>query len=156
GGAGGVDPNSHGWGEAGGLAVLRELPLDRDGAGEGFVGGFKSNEEAVAGGDDLLPSVGGELGPEGLVVDTEDALPGLVAEGFDQVRRLHDVGEHERLLDPSWCGAASELPREELVDLLDHDRLRGAGERDGLEQLLLDGLDLEDRGLRVVGLLPVE
>src|SRR5207237_10761008 len=54
------------------------------------------DEEAVALMAGLLPAVLGDERAQGLVVPADDALPGLVADRVDELRRAHDVGEQER------------------------------------------------------------
>src|SRR6476660_525093 len=137
-------------------AVLGQTPLDRDRAREGLVGRIEPDEEPVARADDLLALVLGEQRPERLVVPSQHALPRLVPQRLDQVRRSLDVGEHERLLDPAGYLLASELPRQQLLDLLDDERAGRAGERRLAHQLILHAGCVQDSRLQELALVPVE
>src|SRR5207302_8926162 len=103
-----------------------------------------------------FPSMFGEKGPERLVVPSQDPLPRLVAQNFDEVRRTLDVGEHEGLLDAPGRLLATELPREELLYVLHHDRRGRAGEG-GFAQLLLgDRFGADHVGFQEIPRVPVE
>src|SRR5207237_7404721 len=57
------------------------------------------DEEAVALMAGLLPAVLCDERAQRLVVPADDALPRLVADRVDELRRAHDVGEQERPRD---------------------------------------------------------
>src|SRR5207247_4636313 len=116
----------------------------------------EADEEPVAGRGDLLTLVLGEQRPKRLVVPAQDALPRLVAERLDQVRGSLDVREHERLLDAVRTLLAAQLPRQELLDLLDRDRAGRAREDRLAERLVFDRGGVHDAGLRELALVPVE
>jgi hypothetical protein len=43
--------------------------------------------------------MGGELGPQRVVVPVQEARPGLITAGLNERGRTDDVGEHARSLD---------------------------------------------------------
>ena len=136
----------------------RDAPRGRAGSPlhrERVVGRLESHEEPVARGHHLLASVRGEERPQRLVVPGQQRLPRIVAHRFEQRRRSDDVGEHERL-DALGRRAAAELPREQLRDLLEHDRLGRAREGGLAELLLVDAGRVHDASLPEVALVPVE
>jgi hypothetical protein len=75
--------------------VLRQSPLDRDGALERALGSPKGDEEAIAGVPNLLAIVMREQLAQRLVMPAQEVEPGLVAQSLDERRRLDDVGEDE-------------------------------------------------------------
>ena len=82
-----------------------ELPdrvPDRVGAGEGAGRALEDDQEPVAGGLDLVPSLSPEPAPDERVVALEELPPQAVAELGGAHRRADDVGEEdgtERTLD---------------------------------------------------------
>jgi len=76
-----------------------QLTLDGLAALERRVNAVEGDEEAIAGVAYLLARMGGELGPQRVVVPAQEVRPGLITEGLYERGRTDDVGEHERSLD---------------------------------------------------------
>src|SRR5690349_10075448 len=143
--------------EAVGRAMLGEPSLDGDGRRDREIGRIEAHEEAVARRRDLLALMGGEDLTQRRVVPPQHRLPGLVAEGHDEIRRADDVGEHERLHDPPGrTGLAAQLPGQQLLGVLQHDRGGRARERRRAQDLLVDAVRPDDVGLAEVTGQPVE
>ncbi len=75
--------------------MLGDCPLDGHGAGEGRGGAPEGDHEAVAHSLDLGAGVAAHLSPQHGVVDTQDLLGSLVAQGIGEFGRAYDVGEEE-------------------------------------------------------------
>src|SRR5918992_1805996 len=139
------------------LAVRRESALDGDGAGDRGFWIVEANEETVARGDHLLAMVGGEQRTQGLIVPTQEILPSIVSQRFGEVRGPHDVGEHECLHHPLAApSAAPQLPRQQLLDVFDLDRLSGTRQRGLAQEVLLDAGRVCEVDLEYVALEPLE
>jgi hypothetical protein len=124
----GVDADANLWGEAVRAPMLGERALDRDRAAERCIGCVEADEEAIACGDHFLATMCHEEPSQGLVVPVEQRLPRLITDGLDEVGRLHDVREHERLDDPvgRHHPRLPQLPGEKILHLFQHQRLGGA------------------------------
>src|SRR4051794_14317749 len=137
--------------------MLSEPTLDRDRGGDRHLRGIEADEEAITRRRYLLAAVRGEHLSKGRVVPCEHGLPGLVAERYDEIRRADDVGEHERLHDPPRrTGLAAELPRQELLRVLEDDRGSRASECGGAKHLLVHAVGAHDIGLAEIAGQPVE
>src|SRR5438093_4513553 len=60
-----VDADAHLWRKALGLPMLRQCPLDRNGAAQRFLRALEAYKEAISGGDDFLAVVSNKEGPQG-------------------------------------------------------------------------------------------
>src|SRR5439155_6080884 len=95
-------------------SVLGEPALDRDRAGHAVIWTVERHEEPVARVLDLLAPVLVEERTERLVVPPEDVLPAVFPDRLEEIRGLHDVGEHERADGALGCRARG-LQRGELL-----------------------------------------
>src|SRR5262245_4137704 len=77
------------------LAMLPERLLDRHGASERGTWIDEGHEDAVTGGAHDIALVRGHQRSKRLVVPSDQVPPRLVADDAGEVRRVHDVGEHE-------------------------------------------------------------
>ena len=138
-------------------AVLGQPALDGDSRGEGLFRRIEAHEEPVARGGDLLAQVRGENLAEGGVVPAQERLPGLIAQDLDEIGGAHDVGEHEGLEHAAGrTGLSAQLPGQEILHLLHHDRRCGTGGRCREEELVLDRLRTHHLSLAVLAGQPVE
>jgi hypothetical protein len=111
-----ADPNERG--EAVLTSMLCQRTLNRHGTFQGRPSVVEGNEEPVPRVVDNLAAVWGKQGTQRLIVPGEEVLPGLIADRTNEVRGLHDVGEHERALHSFRLRSGGELPQE-LVRPLD-------------------------------------
>ena len=77
------------------VVVLGDSPLDGDRAGEGGCGTPKRDHKAVAHGLDLGAGVTAYLCPHHGVVNAQDLLRPLIAQGIGELGRSYEVREQE-------------------------------------------------------------
>ena len=93
-------------------AMLDQGALHPDRTREGGRGVVERDEEAVSGVVSDRAAMCRELGSEHLIVPAKEVLPGVVADQPDQVRGLHDVGEHQSAGDVLVGTAGADLGHE--------------------------------------------
>ena len=106
---GSMNPDPDLRGEAAFGSVPVQCLLDIDGAIRCCCCRWKYNEETITGVIVFCTAMRGEERAQGLVVPADEMVPGVIADGVDEVGRPDDVGEHHGPNDA--LGEAVRLPR---------------------------------------------
>jgi hypothetical protein len=102
-----METNADRGSKSGRTSVVDQRPLNSDRAIKSLSGRIEGDEETIACRADDLASVTRKEKPKSFVVPSEELLPGLVAHGAGEARRVFDIGEHEGLPNLLRLTAAS-------------------------------------------------
>ena len=153
-----VDADAHLGRKAVVAPMCREGALDGDRARQRVVGRVEADEEAIAGGNDLVSAMRCEQAAQRLVVPRAAAstMPRRQAAQRGWWSETMSVNMNVLTTRRVLVRARDQLPGQDLADLLEGDRERGARQRGLADDLLVDAVDVDDLGLGEVAAQPVE